>query len=440
MNFGDLFIMFVYAVDYFSVQTYNKRIKAGNTNDVFCIIPEWDMDKFFKRTWAEINLDAICHNYHEVKKTLNPSTKICCVVKADGYGHGASFVAKELEGIGAQWFAVSNLEEAIQLRRSGIHGNMLILGYTPPQEAARLHQLNISQTVFSYEYGKELAEYATAAGIQVKIHIKVDTGMSRIGFLYQIPKRDMSVIDEIDQVCHMPGLYPEGIFTHFSVSDEGESGDCFTENQFQDFMGAIDMLKRRGIQFQLRHCSNSGAILDHPDMQMDMVRPGIILYGLLPSRCIRKELNFIPAMELKTIISMMKTVEENTSVSYGRCFVTQRKTRLATVPIGYADGYPRLLHNHADMLVCGKRARIVGRVCMDQLILDVTDIPQAQTGITVTIFGKDAEETITVDELASYNSTIHYEMVCLVGKRVPRIYLQNGEQVGQLNYICPESF
>lgn len=398
------------------------------------------MDNFFKRTWAEINLDAIRHNYTEIKKSLNPNTKICCVVKADGYGHGASFVAKELESIGAEWFAVSNLEEAIQLRRSGIEGNMLILGYTPPQEAARLHEMNISQTVFSYEYGKELAEHAVAAGVQVKIHIKVDTGMSRIGFLYQVPERDAAVIDEIEDVCHMKGLYPEGIFTHFSVSDEGEPGDFFTENQFEDFMGAIGMLKRRGIDFKLRHCSNSGAILDYPDMQLDMVRPGIILYGLLPSNCMRRPLNLIPAMELKTVISMIKTVEENTSVSYGRCFVTQRKTRLATVPIGYADGYPRLLHDHADMLVCGKRARVVGRVCMDQLMLDVTDIPEAEVGMTVTIFGKDGENTITVDELASFNSTIHYEMVCLVGKRVPRIYLRHGEQVGQLNYICPEPF
>ena len=307
------------------------------------------MDNFFKRTWAEINLDAIRHNYTEIKQSLNPDTKICCVVKADGYGHGASFVAKELERIGAEWFAVSNLEEAIQLRRSGIEGNMLILGYTPPQEAARLHEMNISQTVFSYEYGKELAEHAVAAGVQVKIHIKVDTGMSRIGFLYQVPERDAAVIDEIEDVCHMKGLYPEGIFTHFSVSDEGEPGDFFTENQFEDFMGAIGMLKRRGIDFKLRHCSNSGAILDYPDMQLDMVRPGIILYGLLPSNSMRRPLNLIPAMELKTVISMIKTVEENTSVSYGRCFVTQRKTRLATVPLDMQTVIPDCC---TTMLIC----------------------------------------------------------------------------------------
>ena len=238
----------------------------------------------------------------------------------------------------------------------------------------------------------------------------------------------------------MPGLYSEGIFTHFAVSDEGEPGDFFTEKQFEDFLSVVSGLKKRGVEFELRHCANSGAILDYPEMQLDMVRPGIILYGLLPSANMRNPLNLQPAMELKTVISMIKTVAENTSVSYGRCFVTQKKTRLATVPIGYADGYPRLLHDHADMLVCGERARVVGRVCMDQLMLDVTDIPKAREGMTVTIFGKDGQGFIPVDELASFNSTIHYEMVCLVGKRVPRIYLRGGKQVGQLNYICPEPF
>ncbi len=385
-------------------------------------------------------MDAITHNYWEIKQSLNSGTKICCVVKADGYGHGAAFVAKELENAGADWFAVSNLEEAVQLRRSGIGGHMLILGYTPPQEAARLHELQISQTVFSYAYGKELAEHAQKAGVQVKIHVKVDTGMSRIGFLYHMPERDAEVLDEIEAVCHMPGLYSEGIFTHFAVSDEGEPGDFFTEKQFEDFLSVVSGLKKRGVEFELRHCANSGAILDYPEMQLDMVRPGIILYGLLPSANMRNPLNLQPAMELKTVISMIKTVAENTSVSYGRCFVTQKKTRLATVPIGYADGYPRLLHDHADMLVCGERARVVGRVCMDQLMLDVTDIPKAREGMTVTIFGKDGQGFIPVDELASFNSTIHYEMVCLVGKRVPRIYLRGGKQVGQLNYICPEPF
>lgn len=395
------------------------------------------MENFLKRTWAEINLDAIRHNYTVIRQAVNPAAKICWVVKADGYGHGAAFVARELESMGAEWFAVSNLEEAIQLRRSGITASLLILGYTPAALADKLAELNISQTVFSLSYGKELSEHAARLGVTVKIHIKVDTGMSRIGFLYQDIQRDAAVLPEIETVCRMDGLMPEGIFTHFAVSDEGEDGEAFTRAQYRCFQDAFTRLEQRGLTFPLRHCANSGATLDYPDLHLDMVRPGIIAYGLLPSKKIRRPLPLTPAMELKTIISMLKTVEEDTFVSYGCRFVTQRKTRLATVPIGYADGYPRVLHNRADMLVCGKRARIVGRVCMDQMMLDVTDIPQAREGMTVTIFGRDGEESISVDELADLNGTIHYEMVCIVGKRVPRIYLRNGKPVGQLNYICP---
>ena len=397
--------------------------------------------KHYMRVCAEINLDAVAYNFKSMKDNLTPGTKMVAVVKTDGYGHGAVPIAQMVEAYDYIWgYAVATIEEALLLRKAGITKPILILGFVFPDAYEEVVKYDIRPAVFKLSMARQLSEEAVRQGKTVHVHIKVDTGMSRIGFLYQVPERDAAVIDEIEDVCHMKGLYPEGIFTHFSVSDEGEPGDFFTENQFEDFMGAIGMLKRRGIDFKLRHCSNSGAILDYPDMQLDMVRPGIILYGLLPSNCMRRPLNLIPAMELKTVISMIKTVEENTSVSYGRCFVTQRKTRLATVPIGYADGYPRLLHDHADMLVCGKRARVVGRVCMDQLMLDVTDIPEAEVGMTVTIFGKDGENTITVDELASFNSTIHYEMVCLVGKRVPRIYLRHGEQVGQLNYICPEPF
>ncbi len=396
------------------------------------------MSDFLKRTWAEINLDALEHNYKVIRNALKPTTKICCVVKADAYGHGASFTAREFEKLGADWFAVSNLEEAIQLRRCSIERPILILGYTPPQMAAQLAELDIAQSVLSHEYGRELAQCAVQAGVTVRVHIKVDTGMSRIGFLYQELDRDVAAIDEIEDVCRMKGLNAEGIFTHFAVSDEGKDGENFTLKQFGCFKEAIESLQHRGITFQIRHCANSGAILDYPEIQLDMVRPGVILYGLMPSDKMRSQLDLIPAMELKTVISLLKTVQPQTSVSYGRCFVTEKPTTLATVPIGYADGYPRLLHDKADMLVYGKRARIVGRVCMDQLMLDVTDIPQAQEGMTVTIFGKDNGNEITVDELAALNQTINYEMVCLVGKRVPRIYLRGGEQVGQLNYICPE--
>ena len=396
------------------------------------------MSDFLKRTWAEIDLDAIRHNYKLIRGAVSPKAKICCCVKADGYGHGASFVSRELEKMGADWFAVSNLEEAIQLRRAGVTRPILILGFTPPQMAEKLNELGIAQTVFSLEYARELSENAVKAGVKLNVHIKLDSGMSRIGFLYQELDRDRAAIDEIERVCRMPGLHAQGIFTHFAVSDEGEDGERFTLKQYGCFKEAIEELQHRSITFELRHCANSGAVLDYPELHLDMVRPGIILYGLMPSSKMRRPLGLVPAMEFKTVVSMLKTVQPGTRVSYGCEFVAEKPTVLATVPVGYADGYPRALHDKADMLVCGRRARVVGRVCMDQLMLDVTDIPEARDGATVTIFGRDEQNGITVDELAGLYGTINYEMVCLVGKRVPRIYLRDGKPVGQLNYICPD--
>lgn len=396
------------------------------------------MNHFLKRTWAEVDLDALRHNLAVIRGAVDPKTKICCVVKADAYGHGASFVSRELQEQGADWFAVSNLEEAIQLRRGGIVRPLLILGYTPPQMAEKLHELEISQSVFSLEYGQELSDCARSAGVEIKIHIKLDSGMSRIGFLFQNPERDSAALDEIETVCQMPNLLPEGVFTHFAVADEGEKGKTHTAEQAKLFALAVKQLKERGIEFALRHCSNSGAVVDYPELDLDMVRPGVILYGLAPSTQMSRSLDLRPAMELKTVISQLKTVEPGTAVSYGSEFVTQRRTVLATVPIGYADGYPRRLHDQADMLVCGHRARVVGRVCMDQVMLDVTDIPGVLPGMTATVWGHDGDATIGVDEIAGLNETVHYEMICLVGKRVPRVFLRGGKPVGQLNYICPE--
>ena len=396
------------------------------------------MNHFLKRTWAEVNLDALDYNFEKIRAAINPKTKICCVVKADAYGHGASFVSREFQKKGADWFAVSNLEEAIQLRRGGILRPILILGYTPPQMAEKLHELCISQSVFSTEYGKELSDCAAEAGVRLRIHIKLDSGMSRIGFLYQHPERDQNALTEIEQVCQMPALIPEGIFTHFAVADDGEKGENFTMHQYACFSQAVQILRQRGVEFQIRHCSNSGAVVDYPDLDLDMVRPGVILYGLAPSEQVRRDLKLKPAMELKTVISQLKTVEAGTCVSYGSEFVTQRKTVLATVPIGYADGYPRRLHDRADMLVCGKRARVVGRVCMDQVMLDVTDIPDVKPGMTATVWGHEGGAEVSVSEIAALNETVHYEMICLVGKRVPRVFLRQGQPVGQLNYICPE--
>lgn len=395
------------------------------------------MHEFLKRTWAEIDLNAIGHNFRAIRSTLKPGVKMCCVVKADAYGHGAPMVAREYQRLGADWFAVSNLEEAIQLRRCAITRPILILGYTPPQKAEELSELNISQSVLSLDYARQLSGYAQVAGVQVKMHLKVDTGMSRIGFVYQTPDESADSLNEMEEACRLPGLIPEGVFTHFAVADDGSDGEEFTLRQFACFKEAIDTLENRGIHFAIRHCANSGAVVDYPELQLDMVRPGIILYGMEPSDSVQHPLDLRPAMELKTVISQKKAIPAGATVSYGRTFTAEKETIIATVPIGYADGYPRKFSGKAEMLVHGKRAPIVGRVCMDQLMLDVTDIPEAREGDVVTVFGRDGNAFLPVDELAALNDTIHYEMVCLVGKRVPRIYWKNGKQVGELNYICP---
>lgn len=299
------------------------------------------MSEFFRRTWAEVSLDAIDYNFKVIRDQVKTGTMICCVIKADAYGHGAETLAREYEKLGADWVAVSNLEEAMQIRNAGVKLPILILGYTPPCMAAQLSELNISQTVLSAGYGESLSQEAQKAGVTVKVHIKVDTGMSRIGFMYQDPVRDAGEIDDMERVCRLPALDAEGIFTHFAVADEGEDGRDFTMTQYGNLMKAVELLRKRGITFRIRHCANSAAIFDYPETQLDMVRPGVVLYGLKPSGKIQHVMNLIPAMELKSIVSLVKTVEAKTSVSYGREFTTTAPTKIATVPIGYADGYVR---------------------------------------------------------------------------------------------------
>lgn len=395
------------------------------------------MEEFLKRTWADIDLDAIEHNYHVIRDAVKSETMICCIIKADAYGHGAVMLAHEYERLGADWFAVSNIEEATQLRTNGISTPILILGYTPPEMAYELASNNISQSILSIDYAKKLSDCAAKSNVSVKVHIKVDTGMSRIGFMYQSPMRDGKSIDEMADACRLPNLLPEGIFTHFAVADEGEDGENFTKEQFDDFIDAVSKLEHLGIKFKIRHCSNSAAIFDYPEYYLDMVRPGVILYGLEPSSKIENPHDLVPAMELKTVISLIKTVEPCSSVSYGRTYITEKPTKIATLPIGYADGYLRAYSGRADVIVNGKRAPIIGRVCMDQLMIDVTDCTGINEGDTVTVFGKDKGEYLSIDELANMAGTINYELICILGKRVPRIYKRGGKTVGYLNYICP---
>lgn len=395
------------------------------------------MSDFLKRTWAEVNLNAICDNFMAIKRQVKKGTKILCVLKADAYGHGATALAEQYEKMGADWFAVSNLEEALQLRNSMITKPILILGYTPANMARVLSTFNISQAVFTKSYAEELSKAALEANCKVNAHVKLDTGMSRIGFIFHDKKRDLGSLLDIKEISALKGINLEGIFTHFAKSDEGGEGIVFTKHQYENFCFAVRYLKENGIDIPLKHCSNSAAILNYKEMNMDMVRAGLILYGFYPSDYNLSDLNLKPAIQLKTVISQLKTIEKNTAVSYGGKFITKRKTKIATVPIGYADGYLRVLSGKAYMLINGQKAKVVGRICMDQLMLDVTDVDNININDEVVVFGKSKDAEITLDELSAMMGTINYEFLCLLSKRIPRIYLKDNKTVSQLNYLCP---
>ena len=397
------------------------------------------MKEILRRTWAEIDLDALARDFRAVRQAANAQAKVCCVVKADAYGHGAVRMAREFEELGADWFAVSNLEEALQLRLGQIQKPVLVLGYTPPEEAAALAKYHISQCVYSLEYAKELSHYAVEAGVTVNIHVKIDTGMSRLGFYYQDISRDEATVQEVKAACTLPGLYPEGIFTHFAVSDEGKEGDAFTMRQFGCFKEMIEALLREDVSFEVRHCANSAAVFDYPLSHLDMVRAGIVIYGLYPSGELRSRPDLTPVLSLKSVVSHIKTVKPGATISYGRKFTADREMKVATVPVGYADGYPRILSaKGAQVLIGGKRCTILGRICMDQLMADVSDLPEVQVGDTVTLIGRDGQEAISADELASLEGSINYEVVCGLSKRVPRVYLKHGKVDSIYNALLGE--
>ena len=386
------------------------------------------MEIIQKRTWAEIDLDAAAHNLKAIRKRIGEKVKLCCVIKADAYGHGAVRLAKEYEALGADWLALSNIEEAMQLRRAGIALPMLVLGYTPPQAAALLAEHDISQCAYSAEYCAALSGYAEKSGVTVKIHIKVDTGMSRLGFYFQDLNRDVGVVEEIVSACRLPGLVPEGIFTHFAVADGGRDGMMFTMRQFGCFKELIETLSRRRIEFPVRHCANSGATLDYSLSHMQMVRAGIILYGILPSADVMHPEDLQPVLSLRAVISHIKEIEPGSDVSYGRTYTAEKKLRVATIPIGYADGYSRQLSGKGSILVHGVRCPILGRICMDQCMIDVSAVPKAQVGDIVTLIGADGGDVIRVEEIAEMMDTIPYEVICGLSKRVTRVYLKDGRE------------
>ena len=374
-------------------------------------------------------MDAAISNYHAIKEKIGEDTKICCVVKADGYGHGAVELAKLYSELNCDYFAVSNLDEALELRDADIKEPIVILGYTPANRCEDLSKYNISQAVYGLDYAKMLSDECVKAGVKCKIHIKCDTGMSRLGFMCQQFPRDDYSVEEIKTACTLPDLVTEGIFTHFAVADECDEGRDFTRQQYNAFTHTVDALKKQGIAFEVTHCSNSGAILDHADMKLDMVRAGIILYGLAPSDKLKDKLNLEPIMRLKTMVSYVKEIKKGTTVSYGRTFTAQRDMKIATVPVGYADGYIRAFAKDGYMFIKGQKAKIIGRICMDQTLLDVTDIEGVEIGNVCVLFGNGRGGEPTPDDVAKWGNTINYEIVCSVSKRVPRLYRRDGVTV-----------
>lgn len=373
---------------------------------------------FLHRTWAEIDLSALIHNFNLIKNTANPS-KILAVVKANGYGHSVADIAPVLEKNGANFFGVSNIVEALELRNIGITKPILILGYTPAEMAKSLAENNISQCVYSKEYAESLSNEAQKSNVNIKIHIKLDTGMSRLGF--DCRNDSYKGIDDALFSSALPNFITEGIFTHFAVSDrDKETEDGFTDEQFCRFQNAVQHLENNGISFSIKHCCNSAATLLDTEKHLDLVRPGVILYGLSPSGKDELKKDLIPVMTLKSVVSMVKQISVGDTVSYGRTYTADKDMTVATVTAGYADGYPRLLSNKASVIINGQRAPIVGRICMDQFSVDVSHIKDVKIGDEVILFGKE----LPVEELADLCDTINYEIVCGISPRVPRIILE----------------
>ncbi len=384
-----------------------------------------------KRTWAEVSLDALQHNYQVLTKDLPEGCRFLGVVKADAYGHGAVPVARELQKLGAGYLAVSNYEEALQLRRGDVTLPILILGYTPVEFARDQAALHITQEVHSLDYGRQLSKQLEGTGLTLTVHMKIDTGMSRLGFFaYDRPE----TVPELVELCSLPNLHVEGAFMHFAVADTPSELD-YTQMQHQRFMNVLDALKAHGIQPEIVHCANSAATIAFPAYHHDMVRPGIATYGLSPSEEMRGMADLQPLMELKTTIAAIRPFEAGVTVSYGRTYETPGPRTIAVCPIGYADGLQRRLSGKLHFLLHGKKIPVVGRICMDMCMVDITDVPEVQVGDTVTVVGRDGDAAITWDDWADQLGTISYELVCDINKRVPRLYLKNGEVVETLQYI-----
>ncbi len=382
-----------------------------------------------ERVLAIVDLDAIASNIKNIRAKVDKNSGIIGIIKADAYGHGSVETAKVLLDNGADWLAVAVVDEGLNLRKNGITAPILLLGYTPELRLNDVINNGFIQTVYSYDTAKKLSEAASALGKKAVIHIKIDTGMGRIG--YRVNEESA---DEIVKISKLPNIDVNGMFTHFSTADEADKS--YTLEQYNKFVKMNDMLEERGLHIPVKHAANSAAIMDFDNMMFNMVRPGIILYGAYPSDEVKKEnLSLSPAMSIKTHVSYVKDVNEGDSISYGRKYTAPSKRRIATIPVGYADGFIRAYSKGGKVLVRGEYAPIVGRICMDQFMVDVTDIDGVEVNDEVVLMGRQGDKEITADFIASVLDTINYEVFCTLSKRVPRQYIQNGKIVKTIKYV-----
>lgn len=374
--------------------------------------------KDYYRVQANINLDAIKANISQVRKTIGSKTRIMVIVKADAYGHGAVAVSKALENGYVDAYGVAIIEEAVELRKAGITKPILILGYTPKEQYDLVVSYDVMQTVYQYEMARDLQTEAIRQGKTARIHIKIDTGMSRLGF-----SDTRESVETIKRIASLDNIYIDGIFSHFARADEADrvSGG----KQIQRFKEFNKLLEQEGIHIPTRHFSNSAGAIEFPEAEYDMVRCGIVTYGIFPSDKVNHEyLSLIPAMELKSHVVYIKEVDAGTGISYGSTFITDKRTKVATIPVGYADGYSWNLSNAGKVIIRGQYAPIIGRICMDYFMVDVTEVEGVSQGDVVTLLGRDGDCSINVETLAKWSHSFPYEMICTVGKRIPRVYNQ----------------
>lgn len=387
--------------------------------------------KKYSRVCAKINLNHITYNIEQMRNHISKDTKMILVVKADGYGHGASRIAKETEKMDCVWgYATATLDEAVLLRKAGIKKPVLVLGCTFPEQYESAVENEIRMTVYTEQSANDISQIASRRKKEALIHIKLDTGMSRLGF-----QTGEESVEVIERISHLPGIEIEGIFTHFAKADELDKS--FTKRQMEEFLWMTKRLKEKGVTPVFRHCSNSAGIIDHPEANMDLVRAGIALYGLYPSdEVVKSNLDLRPAMSLVSSIVHTKWIEPGAVVSYGGCFCAQKRTKVATIPVGYADGYPRSLSDKGYVLIHGKKAPILGRVCMDQMMVDITEIEKAGFLDEVVLVGESGDERIAVEDLSNLSGRFNYEFLCDLDKRIPREYIKDGKVIEQVDYFA----